>query len=544
MSGIDLRPYHAGDAPAAGSVPVSVVVLTRDESVNIDRCLGSLGWAQQRVVVDSGSIDDTVARAEAAGADVVVEPWRGYGAQREFTLRLPQLRHDWVYFVDADEWVSPQLAGELAGVLAAPAHEAYAQRFRLVFQGRWIRHCGWYGGAWVTRLMCRAAARFDSDLFGERVQVQGTVGRLEHDLVDEDGKGLAAWLRKHVGYAELEAARRGRPVRPAARWRAFRSGRVHDTRPLTRAVAKDLIFPAVPARPLALFCYMYLLRLGFLDGPAGLRFCLYHAWFQLTVEALRSERHLPTGNNTKGPVGERAGLTMNQTIIHSAFRPIKRVLPDRVARLIRRIAGAVLAPLLFSYRTGHFRSSLKMAAVDKDGAPIPWYSYPCIDFLKHRPYEGRVILEFGGGQSTLWWARRASRVVTLEGDRAWYERIARTMPSNVELHHVDDDNPASCAQQVQEVLQRSSYDTYDVIVIDGLWRTEMIDIAMRFVADEGMIVCDDAHGYAIQESLLRHGFHRVDFFGYSPGVVLPKVTSIYFHANSFAFSAAYAIPVP
>jgi glycosyltransferase involved in cell wall biosynthesis len=290
MNGLDLRPYRSGDAPAAGTVPVSVIVLTRDESVNIDRCLGSLGWARQRVVLDCGSTDDTVARAKAAGAEVVVEPWRGYGGQREFALRLPLLRHDWVYFVDADEWVSPPLAGELGRVAAAPAHDAYAQRFRLIFQGRWIRHCGWYGGAWVTRLMRRSAARFDADLFGERVQVRGSVGRLRHDLVDEDGKGLAAWLRKHVGYAELEAVRRGGRSRLAARWRAFRVSRAHDTRPLSRAVAKDLLLPVVPARPLVLFCYMYLLRLGFLDGPAGLRFCLYHAWFQLTVEALRSER--------------------------------------------------------------------------------------------------------------------------------------------------------------------------------------------------------------------------------------------------------------
>jgi glycosyltransferase involved in cell wall biosynthesis len=289
MGGSGLRPYRPGDQPAAGSVPVAAIVLTRDESVNLDRCLASLGWAAQRVVLDSGSTDGTVARARAAGAEVVEEPWRGYGAQRELALRLPGLRHDWVYFVDADEWASPLLAAELAAVLRAPDHDGYAQRFRLVFQGRWIRHCGWYRGAWITRLVRRSAARFGAAGFGERVQVTGSVGRLRHDLVDEDRKGLASWLRKHVRYAELEAERRGQALPLAARWRAFRAGRAGDTRPLPRALAKDLVFPAMPARPLALFCYMYLLRLGFLDGRAGLRFCLYHAWFQLTVDALRAE---------------------------------------------------------------------------------------------------------------------------------------------------------------------------------------------------------------------------------------------------------------
>lgn len=234
---------------------------------------------------------------------------------------------------------------------------------------------------------------------------------------------------------------------------------------------------------------------------------------------------------------------MTVTAIHGAVRPIKRFLPRWVWNLIRRVAAAILAPLLFSYRTGHFRSSLKLVAVGRRGEPLPWYSYPCIDFLKHRSYDGRTVLEFGGGQSTRWWARRASRVVTLEGDRAWYQRIARSMPPNVALHHVDESNPVSCARQVEEVLASSPYQKYDVIIIDGLWRTEMIDIALRRVADDGMIICDDAHGYGIQPAFQASGLHRVDFFGYSPGGVLPNVTSIFFQPSCFGFSATHAIPV-
>jgi glycosyltransferase involved in cell wall biosynthesis len=269
-------------------VPVSVIVLTRDEAVNIDHCLASLSWAEQVVVLDSGSVDDTVARARAAGAETVVERWRGYGAQREFALRLAQLRHDWVYFVDADEWVSPELAAEIAGRLATgPDCVAFRQRWRLVFQGRWIRHCGWYGGSWMVRLVHRDACDFPDEGYGERARVAGRVGVLRHDLVHEDRKGLARWLAKHVGYAELEAQRRALPLSAADRWRAFRSVRPTDSRPLPRAIAKDLIFPLVPARPLAMFLYMYLFRLGFLDGATGLRFCLFHAWYQLAVESLR-----------------------------------------------------------------------------------------------------------------------------------------------------------------------------------------------------------------------------------------------------------------
>ncbi|MGH3202264.1 MAG: glycosyltransferase, partial [Streptosporangiaceae bacterium] len=112
MTRLGLRPYRVGDDPEPGSVPVSVVVLAQDEEPNIRRCLASLAWASQVVVVDSGSADATMPIARSLGAEVVQQPWLGFSAQREFALRLPELRHDWVYFVDADEWVSPQLATE------------------------------------------------------------------------------------------------------------------------------------------------------------------------------------------------------------------------------------------------------------------------------------------------------------------------------------------------------------------------------------------------------------------------------------------------
>jgi glycosyltransferase involved in cell wall biosynthesis len=284
-----LRPYRAGDDPPAHSVAVSAVVLTMNEEPNIRRCLGSLGWAEQVVVVDSGSTDATVPLARALGAEVVTRPWPGFSAQREFALRLPLLHHDWVYFVDADEWVSPQLAAEIGDHLPSPSCSAFAHRLRLVYQGTWIRHCGWYRGSWVVRLVDRRHARYDGSPLGERACVDGPILRLRNDIVDADLKGLAAWLRKHVRYAELEAQRRsGRPPLPA-RVRALRPDRDH-TRPFLRGVLKDVVFPVVPAKPVAMFAYMYLFRLGLLDGLAGLRFCLYHAWFQMSVNALRAER--------------------------------------------------------------------------------------------------------------------------------------------------------------------------------------------------------------------------------------------------------------
>jgi glycosyltransferase involved in cell wall biosynthesis len=286
---LGLRPWQAGDGPCPGSVPVTVVVLTLNEEVNIGRCLASVGWADQVIVIDSGSTDGTMKLAESLGTMVVEQPWLGFSGQREFALRLPAARNDWIYFVDADEWVSPQLAAEIADRMRAPDCAAYVHRLRLVFQGTWIRHCGWYGGSWVVRLVDRRHARFDASLVGERAHVDGRMARLANDIVDEDLKGLASWLHKHVRYAELEHRRRGDPLSAWERIRRFRARDRADTRPLSRALLKEVVFPLTPAKPLALFLYMYVVRLGVLDGPAGLRFCLFHAWYQVTVEGLAAE---------------------------------------------------------------------------------------------------------------------------------------------------------------------------------------------------------------------------------------------------------------
>jgi glycosyltransferase involved in cell wall biosynthesis len=229
--------------------------------------------------------------ARSLGAEVEEQPWLGFSEQREFALRLAELKHDWIYFVDADEWVSPQLAIEISECLTAPAAVAYAQRFRLVFQDTWIRHCGWYGGSWIVRLVDRRYTKFDGNAVGERVCVDGPTERLRHDLVDDDHKGLAAWLHKHVRYAELEANRRGQRTPLRRRLRLLRSRQ--DTRPVTRAVLKDVVFPSVPAKPVTLFLFMYLIRLGVLDGRAGMRFCFFHAWYEASVAALWSETTVP-----------------------------------------------------------------------------------------------------------------------------------------------------------------------------------------------------------------------------------------------------------
>ncbi|MHB1533044.1 MAG: glycosyltransferase family 2 protein [Acidimicrobiales bacterium] len=288
------------DEPKERSVPVSVVVLTKDEEANIIRCLRSVAWAEQVVVLDSGSTDSTVALAEKEGATVLHRPWLGFGAQRQYALDHSGLRHEWVHFVDADEWVSRDLAVEVASSVSRPEVAGFAYRRRLVFMGRWIRHCGWYANSWVVVLARREATSVGEAVVGERLAVKGRVERLTNDIVDEDRKGLAAWLRKHVHYAELEAARRATLPPFPGRLRAALDG--EQTQTLSRALAKE-IFLHLPAKPLIMFIYMYILRKGFLDGQEGFAFCVYHAWHEYAVGCLAREMR---SKNTDPEDGERS----------------------------------------------------------------------------------------------------------------------------------------------------------------------------------------------------------------------------------------------
>lgn len=234
---------------------------------------------------------------------------------------------------------------------------------------------------------------------------------------------------------------------------------------------------------------------------------------------------------------------MTKTVIQYAFAPIKRFLPDWLSNPLRSAATAVLTPVMFSYRSGHFRSSFKMSAVSKSGKPLPWYTYPCIDFLKFRDFHDMSVLEFGAGQSSLWWAVRAKNVVAFEADQNWFDSLNTRVPDNVDLNLVSMESRDVCVAQIDDVLARKDYQSFDIAVIDGLYREEMVDIACRMVTPGGIIICDNADGYEIYERFRDREYQRVDFFGHAPGVVLPHCTSIYYRTDCFLFDPKIPIPV-
>jgi glycosyltransferase involved in cell wall biosynthesis len=216
--------------------------LTRDAGTQLEACLASAAFAAEAIVVDSGSRDDTVEIARRLGARVVSHEWVGFGPQKNFAVK--QAAHDWVLCLDADERVSQELERSLRAAMTEPRHSAYAMARRNRFLGRWLAHGEGYPD-WSVRVFDRRRARWSEDAVHEHVLADGSVGRLDGDLLHASGESLDAYLAKQNRYTTLQAEAMH------ARGERF-------------SLVRLLLSP--PIR----FLRFYVLRGGFLDGTAGL----------------------------------------------------------------------------------------------------------------------------------------------------------------------------------------------------------------------------------------------------------------------------------
>ena len=223
--------------------PLSVTIITRDEAQNIEACLQSVAWADERIVVDCGSRDDTVARAQRAGARVIEREWPGYAAQKN--VASAEAAHDWILSVDADERVTPALAEEIRARLASTPPEAGFRIPRVTFHlGRWIRTTDWYPDPQL-RLYDRRRARWQARRVHESVNADGPVGYLSSELQHYAYRDISHHHATMDRYTTLAADE------------MFEAGR--------RAGALDLV-----VHPPAAFLRNYVLRRGALDGFPGL----------------------------------------------------------------------------------------------------------------------------------------------------------------------------------------------------------------------------------------------------------------------------------
>jgi glycosyltransferase involved in cell wall biosynthesis len=264
---------------------LSVVILTHDEESNLPACLASLRELDAEIfVVDSGSTDRTLAIARDAGCRVVEHPFENYAAQLNWALdRLP-VATPWVMRLDADERLTPELARELSARLRDLPDEVTGLlvKRRVYFWGRWIRHGGYYP-TWLLRIWRHGRARCEQRWMDEHMIVdRGRTLRLDHDIVDENRKGLTFWTDKHNRYADREVQ-----DLLALEERATTAGELGD-QPGSRRWLKENLYARSPLlwRAFAYWLYGYVLRLGFLDGRPGLVFhFLQGFWYRFLVDA-------------------------------------------------------------------------------------------------------------------------------------------------------------------------------------------------------------------------------------------------------------------
>lgn len=264
-------------------------MIVRDEEANLPHSLASVAhWVDRVHVVDSGSTDRSVEIAQSFGANVVHQTWLGYARQKNHALDDIEFESDWILVLDADESVEPDLREELLAVASRPLDEVAERGFWInryfVFLGRRIRHCGYYP-SWNLRFFRRGLARYEEREVHEHMVVDGPTGRLRGHLEHHDRRGLEAYMAKHNRYSTLEA----RELVRIRRGEGEASSEAVGGPLALRRWFKNWIYPRLPARWLFRFLFMYVLRLGVLDGRAGLRFCLFISAYELLIDLKMAE---------------------------------------------------------------------------------------------------------------------------------------------------------------------------------------------------------------------------------------------------------------
>lgn len=227
---------------SAPSVPLSAVLIVKNEAGKLADCLAALDFCAEVLVVDSGSTDGTPDIARRFGAHVIESHWRGFGPQKQFAIE--QAANDWVLCIDADEKPTPELKASMLAELAAPKFSSYRLSRRNFFMGRFLRHGEGYPD-WCLRLFDRRQACWSDDEVHERVIAANPVGALAGDLLHDSAESLENYLDKQNSYSTLAAKR------------ALAAGQ--------RSTAARLLLS-----PLVRFCKFYLLRNGWRDGLPGL----------------------------------------------------------------------------------------------------------------------------------------------------------------------------------------------------------------------------------------------------------------------------------
>lgn len=271
--------------------PLSVLIPVRNEAANLAACLRSVAFCGEIVVVDSGSTDGTREIATAAGAQVVDFNWNGeFPRKKNWALANVPWKHEWIFIIDADERVTPDLETALRATVARPAHDGYYVNRRFWFLDGWLNHCGYFP-SWNLRLFRHRLGRYErpphsadggsgDNEVHEHVELRGTAGYLPGAMEHYAFPDIATWVEKHNRYANWEARQQ-----VAAE---SGSGGPGDAGLARKRRIRQLAW-RLPFRPLLRFCYHYFWRAGFLDGYRGWVFCRLMGFYELLCAAKAEE---------------------------------------------------------------------------------------------------------------------------------------------------------------------------------------------------------------------------------------------------------------
>jgi glycosyltransferase involved in cell wall biosynthesis len=241
---------------------VSAVLIVLNEESNLKACLDSVSWADETIVVDGFSTDRTVELARRSGARVFQKAFHGYGEQKQYAIDRASC--DWVLSIDADERITPELRDEIRAVLSDPnAADGFMISFRNIFFGKWLQHAGLYPD-FHLRLFRRSSGSMTSSTIHEGIRIKGEIGSLRNPAVHYSYPTIASYIHKMNRYSTLLASN-GKP---------FTLG--------------HLLFS-----PLSKFLRLYIGRRGFLDGMAGLIYCLLASFYNFTRDAKIWEKNRP-----------------------------------------------------------------------------------------------------------------------------------------------------------------------------------------------------------------------------------------------------------
>jgi glycosyltransferase involved in cell wall biosynthesis len=266
------------------TVPVSILILTKNEEQDLPRCLAALRWCEDVHLVDSGSTDGTLEIARHHGVRIHEHAFVSFGDQRNWALDHCDIKHPWILFLDADEVATGEFVQTMAKAVADAPYETagFYCCWKMIYDGRWLKRCDSFP-KWQFRLLRKGRGRFTDFGHGQKEgKVDGVIEYLrtpyDHHALS---KGLSHWLDRHNRYSTLEARAR---LAVSVRW-----ADVFSHHGSVRNKAMKPLVSRLPGWPLLRFLMMYVFKLGFLEGRPGFVYCVNLAYYEFLIKAKMRE---------------------------------------------------------------------------------------------------------------------------------------------------------------------------------------------------------------------------------------------------------------